>query len=312
MYALLFGATSPLLPIDTSEFFDSLLQLILKSIYDPLYKSLEQSFNDIFSILNYEISKTEGRIIGGPAAWNQSAYSIIQSIAEDVCIPIAAAFITVIFCWELIHLVQESNSMQNVSPEKIFLVLMKFALCMFVCAYSFKIVMGFYDIGAIAAKQVTGRTSIQFSGIELEDLGLTAPANVTEYELGMLMQLAGYKIILFVGKLGIMICSMLIYIRSMFWFVEFLLYASVAPIPYSTWVNKEWGQVGMNYTRKMLAYSFEGFLILLLFTIYGGVMSGLRLGDFTQSMVMILGSGFALAVMMFKTHNISASIFNAH
>ncbi len=310
MYALLFGATSPLLPIDTSEFFDSLLQLILKSIYDPLYKSLEKSFNDIFSILNYEVSKTSGRIIGGPAAWNQSAYSIIQSIAEDVCIPIAAAFITVIFCWELIHLVQESNSMQNVSQEKIFLVLMKFALCMFVCAYSFKIVMGFYDIGAMAAKQVTGRTSIQFSGIELEDLGLIATP--TEYTVGMLMQLAGYKIILFVGKLGIMICSMLIYIRSMFWFVEFLLYASVAPIPYSTWVNKEWGQVGMNYTRKMLAYSFEGFLILLLFTIYGGVMSGLRLGDFTQSMVMILGSGFALAVMMFKTHNISASIFNAH
>lgn len=302
--------TSPLLPIDTSEFFDSLLQMILKAIYDPLYKSVEQSFNDMFSILNYEVSKTAGRIIGGPAAWNQSAYNLIQSIAENVCIPIAAAFITVIFCWELIHLMQESNSMQNVSQEKIFLVLMKFALCMFVCAYSFKIVMGFYDIGAYASKKITGRTSIQFSGIELKDLGIVATP--TEYELGMLMQLAGYKIILFIGKLGIIICSMLIYIRSMFWFIEFLLYASVAPIPYSTWVNREWSQVGMNYTRKMLAMSFDGFFILLLFTIYGGVMSGLKLGDFTQSMVMIIGSGFALAIMMFKTGNISASIFNAH
>lgn len=130
--------------------------------------------------------------------------------------------------------------------------------------------------------------------------------------MGMLMQLAGYKIILAIGKIGIIICSALIYIRVMFWFIEFLLYASVAPIPYSTWVNKEWGQIGMNYTRKMLAVSFEGFFILLLFTIYGGVMSGINMGDFTQSMVMIIGSGFALAIMMFKTNNISASIFNAH
>ena len=295
---------------DVSEFFHNLMQMILKSIYDPLYESLQQSFNDMFSILNYEVSKTAGRIIGGPAAWNQSAYNLMQTISESVCIPIAGAFITVIFCWELIHLVQESNSMQNVSQEKIILVLMKFALCMFVCAHSFKIVMSFYDVGATASKWLQGGISIQFTDIKLEDLGLIeSPA---EYTVGMLMQLAGYKIILAIGKIGIIICSALIYIRVMFWFIEFLLYASVAPIPYSTWVNKEWGQIGMNYTRKMLAVSFEGFFILLLFTIYGGVMSGINMGDFTQSMVMFIGSGFALAIMMFKTNNISASIFNAH
>ena len=61
---------------DVSEFFHNLMQMILKSIYDPLYESLQQSFNDMFSILNYEVSKTAGRIIGGPAAWNQSAYKI--------------------------------------------------------------------------------------------------------------------------------------------------------------------------------------------------------------------------------------------
>ena len=200
--------------------------------------------------------------------------------------------------------------MQNVSQEKIILVLMKFALCMFVCAHSFKIVISFYDVGATASKWLQGGISIQFTDIKLEDLGLIeSPA---EYTVGMLMQLAGYKIILAIGKIGIIICSALIYIRVMFWFIEFLLYASVAPIPYSTWVNKEWGQIGMNYTRKMLAVSFEGFFILLLFTIYGGVMSGINMGDFTQSMVMIIGSGFALAIMMFKTNNISASIFNAH
>lgn len=298
---------------DVSEFFDNMMQMILKSIYDPLYEGLEQSLNDVYSILNNETSKTAGRILGGPAAWNQEAYDLVQTISENICIPIAAAFITVIFCWELIHLVQESNSMQNVSQEKIFLTLMKFALCMFVCANSFKIVMSFYDIGAKAAKDLQRTSSIQFmGGVTLAELGIPAPAEDTVYSVGMLMQLAGYKIVIVLGNIGTVICSMLIYIRVMLWFIELLLYAGVAPIPYSTWVNKEWGQVGMNYTRKMLALSFEGFFILLLFSIYGGVMSGLPLGNFTQSLVMMIGSGFALAVMMFKTSSISASIFNAH
>ena len=68
----------------------------------------------------------------------------------------------------------------------------------------------------------------------------------------------------------------------------------------------------MNYTRKMLALSFEGFFMLLLFAVYGGVLEGLQTGDFKQNLVMIIGCGFGLAVMMFKVGNISASIFNAH
>ncbi len=126
------------------------------------------------------------------------------------------------------------------------------------------------------------------------------------------MTLAGYLIILNIARLATWICGILVYISVMMWFIEFLVYAGMAPVPYSTWVNREWSQVGMNYTRKMLALSFDGFFKLLLFALYGGVLGGLELGDFKQSLVMIIGCGFALAVMLFKTSTISASIFNAH
>lgn len=294
-----------------SEFWDKLLQLIIKSVYTALYQSVGESLQGLFDSLNRELSHASRQITLGPKLWNESAYGLMQDISENVCIPIAAVFITVIFCWELIHLVQESNSMQNIQPERLMLVLIKFALCLVVCAYSFRIVMGFCDLGTWAARQLREmtQTSVSISmAPSLADLGLPEDG----YTLENLMKLAGYKVTLVLASFGIWICGILVYIRVMLWFVEYLLYASTAPIPFSTWMNKEWSQTGMNYTRKMLALSFEGFFILLLFSVYGGVLSGLQLGDFKQSLVMVIGCGFGLAVMMFKVGNISASIFNAH
>lgn len=295
-----------------SEFADELWQNILKKLYDPLYESVSNSYGDMFSVLNYEVTKATERITSGPQSWNGNAFGLMRNIAETVCIPIAAAFITVILCWELIHLVQESNNMNNVKPEKIMLVLMKFALCLLVCAKSFDIVMAFFDLGSWASGRLGALTSLevrhfdaQFNNILQE----TPPV----YELSMLFTLLGYKIILIIGKLGILICGAIVYIRVMIWFLEILLYSAAAAIPYSTWINREWAQVGMNYTRKMLALAFEGFFMLLLFSIYSGVIAGISQGgDFMQNMVMIIGCGFALAIMMFKTGSISASIFNAH
>lgn len=293
------------------EFVDKLLQHLLGAEYKGMYICVEENFQGLFDSLNQELSSASQQIAEGPKLWNSSAYSLMESVAENVCIPIAAAFITVIFCWELIHLMQEKNSMQDVKPEKLLLVLMKFALCLIVCANSFKIVMGFCDLGIWAVSQLRTmtQTSISMVAPSMEDI---VPAELDRYEFVDLLRMAGYLILINLAKFGVWICGIIVYIRVMLWFVEFLIYASVSPIPYSTWVNREWSQVGMNYTRKMLALSFEGFFILLLFAMYGGVLGGLQAGDFVESLVMTLGCGFGLAIMMFKVGNISASIFNAH
>lgn len=93
-----------------SEFADKLLQMILKSIYDPMYESVNKQLVGLFDSLKMQIDNAKQLMSGGPKAWNESAFGIMQAVAETVAIPIAAAFITVIFCWEMIHLMQESNA----------------------------------------------------------------------------------------------------------------------------------------------------------------------------------------------------------
>lgn len=228
-----------------SEFADKLFQHILGTEYKGMYILVKESYQGLFAYLNQELSSASRQIGLGPKLWNNSAYSLMETVAKNVCIPIAGAFITVVLCWELIHLVQESNSMNTVKPEKLFLILLKFGLCLFVCAYSFKIVMGFCDLGVWAVRQLraTTQTFISMEAPSMESIGLRE--ELSKYEFVDLLRMTGYLILINLAKLGVWVCSLLVYVRVMIWFVEYLIYASVASIPYSTWINKEWSQVGM-------------------------------------------------------------------
>ena len=80
-----------------SEFIDKVLQNIFKIFYAGLYESTERSLEGLFDSFNREVNKATNLISAGPKQWNTSAYSMMQSVSENVCIPIAAVFITVIF-----------------------------------------------------------------------------------------------------------------------------------------------------------------------------------------------------------------------
>ena len=47
-----------------------------------------------------------------------------------------------------------------------------------------------------------------------------------------------------------------------------LLVTSIAPIPVATMVNREWGGMGQNYLKSLLALGFQAFLILVCVGIY--------------------------------------------
>ena len=47
-----------------------------------------------------------------------------------------------------------------------------------------------------------------------------------------------------------------------------LLYVSVAPIPAATVTNREWGTVGTNYLKGLIALAFQGFFIMVCVAIY--------------------------------------------
>ena len=52
--------------------------------------------------------------------------------------------------------------------------------------------------------------------------------------------------------------------------IEIYCVTSIAPIPMATMANREWGQMGQNYLRSLLALGFQGFILSLCELIVGG------------------------------------------
>ena len=75
-------------------------------------------------------------------------------------------------------------------------------------------------------------------------------------EIGELVVLALETLIVsFCMKVMSVLITVILYGRM----IEIYLYTSVAPIPFATMSNREWGQIGMNYFRGLFAWLFRHF-----------------------------------------------------
>lgn len=95
--------------------------------------------------------------------------------------------------------------------------------------------------------------------------------------------------------------------------IEIYLYTSVAPIPFSTMSNREWGQIGNNYFRGLFALGFQGFFMMVCVGIYAVLIATIEISDNMHSALFgVAAYTVILCFSLMKTANLSKSIFNAH
>jgi hypothetical protein len=299
-----------------SEFIDNLLQSVWKSMYQGLYNVTGAVFSKIQDVLSEGILRSRNILNSTPQEWNETAFSFIKGVAENAAIPIAGCIITFIFCWQLISMVQESNQMHNIKPETIVLLLMKLVICLLVCANSFKIVCGLFDLGHWATEHIKFVEINNPDGSGIIDFNNILNSELPEYGFGDVMTMLVNLIMTVIAQVIVYVLNVVMIIKVSMWYL--LIYASAAPIPFSTFINKEWGQVGMNYLRKILAMSFEGFFMIVAFGIYEAMVINIIVSNgnapdkYMMSIVTTCGCGFGLIMILNKTGSIASSIFNAH
>jgi hypothetical protein len=117
---------------------------------------------------------------------------------------------------------------------------------------------------------------------------------------------------LFVGicTWAITICIFIVIYGRM---IEVYLVTSIAPIPMATMVNREWGGMGQNYLRSLLALAFQAFLIMVCVGIYAVLVQNIATEtDIIKAVWTTLGYTVLLCFTLFKTGSLAKSIFNAH
>ena len=178
------------------------------------------------------------------------------------------------------------------------------------CETTFDIVMAVFDVGnhvvSQAATAISGSTSL-----DVQDT-LTNMFNSQIDTMGI-GELIGLGMETMIVSLCMKIMSVLITVILYGRMIEIYLYVSVAPVPFATMTNREWGSIGSNYLKGLIALAFQGFFIMVCVAIYAVLVSSITVAaNLHTALWGVAGYTIILCFSLFKTGSLSKSIFNAH
>ena len=174
---------------------------------------------------------------------------------------------------------------------------------------TFDITMAVFDV----AQTVVNRAGGIISGNTNIDITSTIAAMQTQMqtmELGGLVQLALETMII---SLCLKIMSILITVILYGRMIEIYLTVSVAPVPFATMTNREWGNIGTNYFKSLFALGFQGFFMMVCVAIYAVLVNSMTVAaDIHAALFSIAAYTVILCFSLMKTGSLSKSIFGAH
>jgi hypothetical protein len=209
-------------------------------------------------------------------------------------------------------MVTEKNNMADIDTFMFFKYLFKACVAVFLLSNVFVIVNGVFDISAVLVQGVVtqfGATQNELGGYDYSLLQAMYDNVDGQFSIGalFLMFLTGLIV-----RLIMFAVNIIVFIILIGRFMEMYVYCSIAPIPFATFANREWGAIGTNYIKNIVALTFQAFFIMVLVAIYGIMVSAVDFTDVLGSLAMSACFAICLCMMLFKTSAISKSIFTAH
>jgi hypothetical protein len=287
-----------------SWLFDGITEWIRQFLIDGIMAR----FASIFGYVNDQVADIAVQVGQTPAGWNAGVFAMIQNLSETVVLPIAGMILTFVLCYELIQLIIEKNNLQDFDTFNIFKWIFKTFIAVFILTNTFNIVMAVFDM----AQQVINASAGLIAGST--DLGspeMMAALEATMQDMGIGELMGVWLQIQLIG-FAMFIMSIVIFIVVIGRMLEIYLTVSVAPIPMSTMVNREWSSVGNNYLKALLAVAFQGFLIMVCVAIYAVLVGSIAdAANIHVAIWTVVGYTTLLCFMLLKTGGLAKTIFNA-
>ena len=288
---------------------DSIFEKITQAINEFLISLIEGSLSTMFNDVNEKVGTIATEVGKTPQQWNTSVFSMIQALSENVVLPIAGLIITFVLCYELISMIIEKNNMHDIDTFMFFKYIFKACVAVFIATHTFDIIMAVFDLGQYVVQQSAGmigsNASIDISAA-LDDMR----ASLETMGTGELVLLVLETALVSLCMKILSVCITVVIFGRM---IEIYIYSSVGAIPFATMTNREWGQIGNNYLRGLVALGFQGFFIMVCVGIYAALVNSLTITtDIQSTLLSIAAYTVVLGFTLFKTGSISKSIFNAH
>ena len=287
---------------------DSILQQITDWLKEMLVEAIMGNLSGLFDSVNNQVGEIASDVGMTPANFSPGVFAMIRNISENVIIPIAGLILTFIVCHELIQLIIDHNNLANFETWIFFKWVFKTFVAVMLITNTFNITMAVFDVSQhvvnASAGIISGSTAVDASALETMEETLNA------MELGPLL---GLFLQSFIVQVTMSILSVVIFVIVYGRMVEIYLMTSLAPIPFSTFGNREQSQIGQNYLRSLFALGFQGFLIIICVSIYAVLVQSVAFSeDIIASIWGVMGYTVLLCFTLFKTGTLAKSVFSAH
>ena len=285
----------------------SLFEKIADWLKEGLIEAITGQYTSIFQSVNSQVSDVASQVGRTPQAWNSGVFSMIQNLSESVVVPIAGMILTFVLVYELIQMILEKNNMHEFDTFNIYKWIFKTFVAAYLLTNCFTITMAVFDVVQHVVSQsagiINGNLDVTASLADLQ----------TQLEAMGVWELIGLWLETNIINLCMWILSIVIFVIVYGRMIEIYLTVSLAPIPFSTMANREWGAMGQNYLRSLFALGFQGFLILVCIAIYAVLVQSIPAsGSIHGAIWGTAGYTVLLAFALFKTGSLSKSVFNAH
>lgn len=276
---------------------DSILQSIEDWFRGLLVSGIMDNLSNTFESVNNQVGQIATEVGQTPANFSPAVYNMIRTLSENVIMPIAGLILTFIACYELIQLVISHNNLANFETWIFWKWIFKTFVAVTLITNTMNITMAVFDVAQHVVTQaggiIAGSTAIDDSTLA------TVQSTLEAMEIGPLLSIFLQTIIV---RFLIYILSALIFVIVYARMIEIYLMVSLAPIPFSTFGNREQSMIGQNYLRSLFALGFQGFLIMVCVGIYAVLIQSVAFStDIIGSLWGVLGYTILLAFTLFKT-----------
>ena len=287
---------------------DSVLQSIEDWLHDVLVGGIMNNLSGMFSAVKDGGAASASDVAMAPANFSPGVFALVRNVSESVIVPIAGLILTFIACYELIQLIIEKNNLAHFETWIFFKWVFKTFVAVTIISNTFNIVLAVFDVTqhviANAGGIIQGSTAV--SEAQILALQSTVEAMDVPSLIGLWLQSLLVQITLMAISKVIFV---IIYARM----IEIYLMTSMAPIPFSTFANREIGHMGQNYFKSLFALGFQGFLIIICVAIYAVLVQSISFSsDVISAIWGVMGYTILLCFTLFKTGSLAKSILGAH
>ena len=287
-----------------------IVDLIIEFIKDMLTSWVTSNLTNMFNDVNDKVGQVAVEVGKTPSTWNSSIFTMVRNISDTVMVPIVGMIISAILCYELITMIMDKNNMHDFDTSLFIRYLGKACIAVVLLSKTFDITMAIFDVGNHIVINAAGAINATAT-IDVEATLLSMFTNqLSSMSMG---ELFGLGLETMIVSFGMKIMSAVITVIIFGRMIEIYLYISVAPVPFSTLGNREWGSIGTNYIKALVALAFQGFFLMVCVGIYSALVASLSIaGNIHSALWSIVAYTVVLCFSMGKTGSLSRSIMHAH